>query len=176
MTVDTGGIDTLLSKLERAEQQLPARLAQKAQDQAVNITDSAKALVYQQGLRYRDGQIANSLHPYAAQTEGGVTFGVETNDEVAVYQELGTGPVGTAAGYPGEGAMNRPIARKSKGWTYWSDDVAAQRAEEQPDGGEANGFVFTEGVPAKAFMHNGMMQEKEDALRAIQDVIKELYD
>lgn len=157
----------------------------KAAEKAANvITGNAKANVYGNGLRYVDGMIRDSLFPVSWLTDGHINFGVGTNNMVTIYHEEGTGPVGTMAGYPGDpfldmpigtrhGPANGEVSRRDEGWRYWSDEVAAMRseAEELSDGQEPNGWVYTEGVPPKAFMFTALdanaEKQTENVLKAL---------
>ena len=170
--VDASGLARLEAKLERLASGMDERLTQAVKQSAARITGTAKGLVYQNGLRYVDGMIRDSLQPVVNVEPDKVEVGVETHLDVAVYHELGTGPVGKKKGYPREAYLDQPVSRRSTGWTYYSEDVAAQRAEADSDG-EKNGFVYTRGVPPKAFMHNALMQRKEKEARAIQKALME---
>ncbi len=171
--VDSSGLGALDAKLERLAEGLQERLQKAAKQGAERITAVAKGNVYQNGLKYADGSIRDSLRAYTSSDgDNSITLGVETDLDIAVYHELGTGPVGTAAGYPGEGNLDQPISRRSTGWTYYSSDVAQQRKESaegtESEEGTENGFVYTRGVPAKAFMHNGLMQTKDGVTKMMQ--------
>lgn len=163
LTVKKDGLSALKNRmLTMADAERGLKAAEKA---ANVITGNAKANVYGNGLRYVDGMIRDSLFPVSSLEDGHLSFGVGTNNMVAIYHEMGTGPVGTVAGYPGEpfldspigtrhGAANGEVSRRDDGWRYWSDEVAAMRSEvkELSDDQEPNGWVYTEGVPPKAFM------------------------
>lgn len=173
MNVTLKGFDGLSAKLKGLSSGATERMMPVCKQLAEDITETAKGLVYQDGLQYQDGAIRDSLHGYAQQEDGEIKFGVKTDLDIAIYHEMGTGPVGTAAGYPGEGESDIPISRRSTGWTYWSDQIAAQRAAEGGEDAEPNGYVYTEGVPPKAFMYNAVLQNKEDAQKALADAIRE---
>gem|GEM_PF-2229900 len=183
MEVDLSALMQLEQKLERLQSGAMERLEQAAKQSAARITGTAKGLVYQDGLKHVDGAIQDSLRPYSSVEDGVVQTGVETSLDIAVYHEMGTGPVGTAAGYPGEEYLDQPVARRSTGWTYWSDDVQAQRIEDLEDTygpgsmtAPPNGFVYTEGVPPKAFMHNAVMQRREIERKALQKALMEVEE
>lgn len=176
LTFDMGGLKALAKKFEGMAN-LDAGVRQ-AKDSADDITRKAQSMVYRPKLlTQRDGAIKESLYPIVESDGSSISFGVGTNNLVAIYHELGTGPVGTAAGYPGEGMTDEPIARKSKGWTYWSDAVYQKRLDDLYDSAgtytvlpqETNGFVYTEGVPPKAFMFNAVLNNVE---RETQKVVK----
>jgi hypothetical protein len=165
--VDSSGLGALDAKLERLAEGLQERLQKAAKQGAERITAAAQGNVYQNGLKFEDGMIRDSLQPVVSVEPDKVQVGVETQLDVAVYHELGTGPVGTAAGYPGEEYLDQPVARRSTGWTLFSEDAADQRAAADPDG-KNSGFVYTEGVAPKAFMHNALMQNKEAVAKMMQ--------
>lgn len=185
MKVELKGFDSLSAKLKGLSGGAAERMMPVCKQLAEDITSDAKGLVYQDGLQYQDGAIRDSLHSYAQQEDGEIKFGVKTENEIAIYHEMGTGPVGTAEGYPGEGESDTPITRRSTGWTYYSEQAAAARSGIQP--GEDRSFdsfddyvnfhraafVYTEGVPPKAFMYNAVLQNKEDARKALADAIRE---
>ena len=178
--MDSSGLGALEAKLEQLAGGLQERLQKAAKQGAERITAAAQGNVYQNGLKYEDGSIRDSLQAYTSVDEDSITVGVETGLDIAVYHELGTGPVGTQAGYPGEEYLDQPVARRSTGWTYYSEDVATQRSGIDPGADRSfdsfgdyqdwkkSGFVYTEGVAPKAFMHNAVMQNKDAVAKALQ--------
>ena len=188
MEVDLSALMQLEQKLERLQSGAMERLEQAAKQSAARITGTAKGLVYQDGLKHVDGAIQDSLRPYSSVEDGVVQTGVETSLDIAVYHEMGTGPVGTAAGYPGEEYLDQPVARRSTGWTYYSEDMATQRSGIDPGEDRSfdsfddyytwkhSGFVYTEGVPPKAFMHNAVMQRREIEMKALQKALMEVEE
>lgn len=173
VTVKKTQLEALSSRLGDLAKQAPEKLERACAPLAEDMTVTAKGLVYQNGLAYRDGAIRDSLHGFTQREGDQICLGVRTALDIAIYHEMGTGPVGTAAGYPGEAQLSTPVVRRSSGWTYWSREVQEQRAAEQGGGQEANGFVYTEGVPPKAFMHNALLQHKEEAAAALTSLIRE---
>lgn len=190
--VDVRGMGDLSARLERLGKEFPARLEPVCAALAQDITATAKGMVYQNGLTHQDGAIRDSLHGFAKRDGDTISFGVKTGLDIAIYHEMGTGPVGTAAGYPGEGGLDQPVARRSTGWVYWSDDLPDEEVEKRTGltlgknrsldsiqdaltfTEAKSGFVYTEGVPPKAFMHNAVMQNKEDAVRELALAVKEV--
>lgn len=179
LTVKKDGLEDLKSKLLTMAD---AERGLKAAERAANIvTGNAKGNVYTNGLTYVDGMIRDSLFPVSGMEDGHISFGVGTNNMVAIYHEMGTGPVGTSAGYPGEpfldvpigtrhGPANGEVSRRDTGWTYWSDEVVATRSAETAEDGEEqepNGYVYTEGVPPKAFMFNALNANAEKQTEAV---------
>lgn len=165
--MDTSGVNRLAVKLEKLGDEFESRLYEFAKDEANTMRDYARSLVYGPHLRYVNGETADSIHEYAEQTEEGISFGSVTNNLRTIYHELGTGPVGTAAGYPGEENVDAPIVRRSTPWTYWSDSIPTA------DGGRRSGFVETEGVPPKGFMHAATVMEMPEAERMVLELLKE---
>lgn len=170
---DTSGLGALSAKLEKLADAQRGKLQRAAQQSAERIVAAAKGNVYQNGLHYVDGMIRDSLEPVVSADEDSISVGVKTDLDIAVYHELGTGPVGTAAGYPGDAYLDKPVVRRSDGWAYYSEGVAQKRAAEAGEGEAKNGFVYTRGVPPKAFMHTGLMQTKNGVTRALQAALME---
>lgn len=171
VTVQTGELEVLSRRLGALARRAPEKLERACAPLAEDMTATAKGLVYQNGLTYQDGAIRDSLHGFVQREGDQISLGVRTALDIAIYHEMGTGPVGTAAGHPGEGNLSAPVVRRSTGWTYWSREVQEQRAAEQ--GGEATGFVYTEGVRPKAFLHNALLQHKEEAAQTLTGLIRE---
>lgn len=202
--VDSSGLGKLAAKLEKLATGAQERLQRPAKQGADRIVATAKGNVYQNGLHYVDGSIRDSLRAYTASDGESVTVGVETDLDIAVFHELGTGPVGTEAGYAGEEYLDRPVARRSDGWTYYSEHAAARdlpdtiqfgknkgkarkghKDIEEPGEDRSfssydayiewknSGFVYTEGVPPKAFMHNALMQNKDAVTKLLQKAAME---
>lgn len=186
--VKVQGLDALVNRLARLERGIPAKLEQTCAACANDITAAAQGLVYQDELTFQDGRIRDSLQSYVRKEGARISFGVSTNYPVAIYHEMGTGPVGTAAGYPGEPLLDGPVARRSDGWVYWSAEAAEERSGVRPGPDYSfsdmqsyfayrnAGFVYTEGVPPKAFMHNGLMQNRDDALKRLAAAAKEALE
>lgn len=167
VNVDTSGVNQLLARLENLGDEFEDRLFQLAQQASENMRGTAQGLVYGPHLRYQTGETGQNIDAYAERTEDGIAFGTSTRNLRTIYHELGTGPVGTAAGYPGEADLDEPVVRRSTPWSYWSDDIPAD------DGTHHSGFVTTEGTPPKAFMHQATMMELPEAERMVADLIKE---
>lgn len=163
---DTSGVNRLIAKLENLGS-IDDALLPIAKREAENMRSTAQGMVYL-AIRYETGETGDSIDPYVEQSEDGVSFGTHTRNLRTIYHELGTGPVGTAAGYPGAANLDQPIVRRSTAWKYWSDSIPTE------DGGTRSGFVKTEGVRPKAFMHSATMQERANAERAVSTAIKEL--
>lgn len=190
MNVTLKGFDSLSAKLKGLSSGATERMMPVCKQLAEDITNDAKRLVYQDGLQYQDGAIRDSLHGYAQQEDGEIKFGVKTDLDIAIYHEMGTGPVGTAEGYPGEEDSDDFITRRSTGWTYYTNNMPVEKIEKRTgltigaDGSldsiqdallwsKSSHFVYTEGVPPKAFMHNAVLRGKEDARKALADAIRE---
>lgn len=178
LTFDMGGLKALAKKFEGMAD-LDAGVRQ-AKESAKTMTRKAQSMVYRpELLTQRDGAIKESLHPIVETDGSSISFGVETNNLVAIYHELGTGPVGTAAGYPGEGMTDEPIVRRSSPWVYWSKEAAKKNSKIDPGGNDEfsdmqsyfeykhAGFVTTSGVPPKAFMFNAVLDNVEQETQKV---------
>ena len=107
MNVTLKGFDGLSAKLKGLSSGATERMMPVCKQLAEDITETAKGLVYQDGLQYQDGAIRDSLHGYAQQEDGEIKFGVKTDLDIANYHEMGTGPVGTGERYPHLPALHR---------------------------------------------------------------------
>lgn len=182
---DSSGVNRLAARLESLSAEVDERMMRVAKQEAENMLATAKATVYGPYLQKETGETADSLHEYVERTKEGVAFGVSTDSLRTIYHEMGTGPVGTEAGYPGESNVDEPIVRRSTAWYYWAEDIAKERSGINP--GEEHefssmqeyfefqqgGFVKTEGVPPKAFIHNAVMEGMVEAEEAIQAELEE---
>lgn len=156
--VTTSGFETLISAMERSPDQLQRNLIQKAHKLAEQVAGQTR-----QGAHPGPtGQLRRSVESYVEQNGDQIEFGVKSNYPVFAYFEFGTGPVGSRTGHPMDGELG--ISRRPDGWTYWSDQVQAQRQGENPD---ATGYVYTEGVPAEAPMYNAAQASREEILAAL---------
>lgn len=163
---DTSGVNRLLARLENVSDNFDEQLLQAGKQCAENMRKTAQGIVYGPNLRHETGETGDSIAPYTTQTEDMVSFGISTRNLRTIYHEMGTGPVGTAAGYPGEADVDSPIVRRSTAWSFWSDSIPVE------GGGVRSGFVKTEGVPPKAFMHNAVMQETPEAERVVRNTLE----
>lgn len=161
--VDSSGVNRLVAMLGELENGIDDRLLPLCTEMATKMSRNAAQHVYGPDpfLEYVTGETGDSIYPYVEQTENGIDFGVYTDNLRTIYHEMGTGPIGTEAGYPGENDVDEPIVRRSTAWSYWSDSIPTA------EGDTRSGFVTTEGVPPKAFMH----QATEEMLILAEDEI-----
>ncbi|MCC8064164.1 MAG: HK97 gp10 family phage protein [Clostridiales bacterium] len=106
-----------------------------------------------EGAPVQDGQLRESLKAYTTREGDVIEGGVHSTLPHAIYQEMGTGPVGDANPHPLENELHP--ARTAEGWTYQSAEVAAQRGEAYVKD-EKGGYVYTEGVPARGYLYNAI--------------------
>ncbi|MCD8381546.1 MAG: hypothetical protein LUC30_01305 [Clostridiales bacterium] len=167
MGVSVTGFDSLLSAIENSPDELGRKTAVKAAKLAEQVAGQAR-----QGALVDSGRLRNSLERYVEAHGDTVEGGVKSSYPPAIYHELGTGPVGAASGHPMAGEMG--VNYSPSGWTYWSDEVAAQRGTDAA--GKENGFVYTEGVPAKAFMHNALTASEDAILEQLGAAVTEVFE
>lgn len=165
MKVEVTGLDELMRMLETAPEALEEAVAQKAAELAEQVAGAARDRAPED-----TGRLRNSIESFVERpTPGTVTGGARSSYPPAIYHEFGTGPVGSAHPHPKAGELG--ITHRPDGWVYWSEDVAQSR---EPDSsGEANGFVYTEGVPAKAFLYNAITALEEEILDGLGAVAEE---
>ncbi|MCD7881074.1 MAG: HK97 gp10 family phage protein [Clostridiales bacterium] len=167
MGVSLTGFDSFLSTIENSPDELGRKTALKAAKLAEQIAGQARA-----GAPVDSGRLRNSLESYVETHGDTVEGGVKSSYPPAIYHELGTGPVGAASGHPMAGEMG--VNYSPDGWVYWSDEVAAQRGTDAE--GQENGFVYTQGVPAKAFMHNALTASEDAILEQLGAGITEVLE
>ncbi|MCD8190339.1 MAG: hypothetical protein LUD78_09015 [Clostridiales bacterium] len=184
-TVQIDGLDELTVKLERLQNGIPQEVRDACWDSAERMEREAKSHVYD-GLTYQDGMIRDSIHALMTERETSISFGIFTDLDIAIYHEMGTGPVGTAAGYPGEDQIDRPISRRADGWQYYDESAVGQplpdtiqfgkhKGEQRnPPGQVSNGLIYTEGVKPRAFMYNAVNNLKDAAGEEILDALMEV--
>lgn len=154
--VDSSGVNRLLARMEKLDSpEFLEKLVRKSVESAENARTTAQSIVYGPYLHYETGETGDKIEPYTQQTEESISFGISTNNLRTIYHEMGTGPVGMSAGYPGEELLDQPIAWRTTPWTG-------------PFGG------LNEGVPPKAFMHNAMEMEREAADLFISEMLEEV--
>ncbi|MCD7886211.1 MAG: hypothetical protein LUG44_01115 [Clostridiales bacterium] len=153
MKMDITGLGQLTTRLEKLQGGIPDRVVRACSDSAQAMEKEAKNHVYD-GLTYQDGMIRDSIHAYCDAGEDKVDFGIETNLDVAIYQEMGTGPTGEAAGYPGEAQLDTPIGYTVDGW-----DSAGYHPGPN------------KGVKPQAFMYNAVNRLKDAAGEEILDAM-----
>lgn len=173
-TVQIDGLSELTAKLEQLQNGIPQEVRDACWDSAEKMEREAKSHVYD-GLTYQDGMIRDSIHAIMTERETSISFGIFTDLDIAIYHEMGTGPVGTAAGYPGEGELDTPVSRRADGWVYQSEEVAAQRGEEYVKN-EKGGHVYTEGVKPQAFMYNAAQTLQDAILETLADAAGEVFE
>lgn len=160
------GFDALLRDLAASPDRLTRATIRTAQRLAQQVAGQAR-----QGAPVDEGRLRNSIEAYVEVHGEEIEGGAKTSYPPAVYHEFGTGPVGEAHGHPMDGALG--IARRPDGWVYWSDRAAAGRAPETD--GEINGFVYTEGVPARAFLYRALAASEEEIAAALAANVTEVF-
>ncbi|MDB1104750.1 hypothetical protein FAM23282_01436 [Lentilactobacillus parabuchneri] len=91
------GTDSLMHKLEL----MPAKLNNALWDanfKIVQVADQAAVRELQSSIKHSSGELANSLkYEVMENTDGAVVGRLWSDDPVAIYRELGTGPAGEAS-------------------------------------------------------------------------------
>lgn len=159
------GFDELLSVFKASPDAMTRATLQKSRKLAEKVAGRAR-----NGAPVRYGRLRNSIVSYTESHGDQIEGGARTDYLPAIYHEFGTGPVGEASGYPAQISIDyRP-----DGWTYQSADVAAQRGEEYVPN-EKGGYVYTEGVPARAFMYNAITSMEGEITAVLGDVVTEVF-
>lgn len=159
------GFDELIFTLKVAPDALTRKVMQKSRVLAEKVAGRARS-----GAPVRYGQLRNSIVSYLEVHGAELEGGARTDYLPAIYHELGTGPVGEASGYPAPFS----VAHRPDGWRYQSAEAAAQRGEEYVPG-KKGGWVYTEGVPAKAFMYRAITSMDEEIGHTLGDAVTEVF-
>lgn len=168
MSASDTGFDALIRSLSQAPDRLERKTLITARRLAEKVAGKARA-----GAPVNEGRLRSSIQGYVEVRGTEIEGGAKTSYPPAIYHEFGTGPVGEASGYPGKELASGPIAYRPDGWTYWSDEAAAER--EPQKNGQPNGFVFTRGVPAKAFMYNALAGTGDEIVAALGEAALEVF-
>ncbi|MCD8142022.1 MAG: HK97 gp10 family phage protein [Clostridiales bacterium] len=166
MGVSVSGFDALISALEQSPDRLQRDIVIRADKIAERIAAQAR-----EGAPVQNGQLRNSLKSYVEVHGDQVEGGVKTDYAPAIYHEFGTGPVGDENPRPQAGELG--ISHRPDGWVYQSEEAAAMRGEEYVEN-EKGGYVYTEGVPAKAFMHNALTANEDAILESLGGALEEV--
>lgn len=167
--MDSSGVNRLAARMEALEERFAPELEQLAKQNADNIRGTVQGLVYGQFLHKKTGETGQSIDPYLSINQDSISFGISTRNMRTVYHEMGTGPKGTEAGYPGEEFVDAPIVRRSTPWKYFDPNAGLN-----PDGTPKGAFIQTEGVPPKAFMHTATQMEREPSQKAVAKLMEDL--
>lgn len=182
MSVSMTGFDTLIKSIEDSPDKLQRKTILKARKLAEKIAGKARA-----GAPVKDGRLRNSLNAYVEVNGDQIEGGVRSSYSPAIYHEFGTGPVGEMSDYPGKASMKGPLTYSPDGWVYYSDEVKGQPLPEtiqfgkhkgelrDPPGQISNGYVYTEGVPARAFMYNALVSTEDEITASLGDCITEVF-
>ncbi|MCC8076238.1 MAG: HK97 gp10 family phage protein [Clostridiales bacterium] len=156
MKMDITGLGQLTARLEKLQGGIPDRVVRACSDSANKMEGEAKSHAYD-GIKQIDDTITDSIHALCENKGDSVEFGIFTDSEVAIYQEMGTGPRGEAAGYPGEPYLDAPIGYTVEGW----DNKAHHPGPNK-------------GVKPQAFMYNAVNRLKDAAGEEILDAVMEV--
>lgn len=165
--VELSGFDELIALLEESPDALTDAVEQKAAALADEVTGAARL-----GAPSSSGRLRNSIQSFVEREGDTIRGGARTDYLPAIYHEFGTGPVGDAHPHPKDGELG--ITRRPDGWVYWSDEAADNRAP--GENGERNGFVYTRGVPAKAFLYNSITACEEHIVKELGATVEEVFN
>ncbi|MCD8368257.1 MAG: HK97 gp10 family phage protein [Clostridiales bacterium] len=167
MGVSVSGFDALISALEQSPDKLQRATVTRAAKLAEQVAAQAR-----EGAPVKNGQLRNSLKSYVEAHGDQIEGGVKTDYAPAIYHEFGTGPVGDENPHPQAAELG--ISHRPDGWVYQSEEVAAMRGEEYVEN-EKGGYVYTEGVPAKAFMYNALTANEDAILESLGAAVEEVF-
>lgn len=162
--IELKGFDRFVADIEDSPDKLERSVMLRARKLAEQVAGQAR-----QGAPVEDGRLRNSLQSFTEERNGEIVGGVRTSYDIAIFHELGTGPVGNANPHPAEATLKPK--RRPNGWTYWSDEVARERGPDEQ--GTLNGFVYTKGIPAKAFMYNALKASEDAIMLSLEGAIEE---
>lgn len=165
--IELKGFDRFIADLEACPDKLERSVMLRARKLADQVAGQAR-----QGAPVADGRLRNSLQSFTESRDGEIVGGVRTDYDIAIFHELGTGPVGNANPHPAESELHPK--RRPNGWTFWSDKAARER--EPDENGNRNGFVYTKGIPAKAFMYNALRASEDEILASLCGALEEAMD
>lgn len=161
------GLDSLLKQIDKSPGRMTSELEKRARRMATKLAGAARA-----GVPVDEGHLRNSIQGFAQRDGDDVTAGARTNYDVAIYHEFGTGPVGEARNHPLAAELG--ITHVSEGWVYQSEKVAAARGEEYIKDVKG-GHVYTEGVPARAFMYNAGVALEDEIMEEFGAAVTEVF-
>lgn len=182
MGVSVTGFDALLKSIEESPDKLKRQTILKARKLAEDVAGKAR-----RGAPVKDGRLRNSLKAFVEVDGDKITGGVRTDYAPAIYHELGTGPVGKASNYPGQTEMQEPPKYRVNGWWYYSEEMKGQPLPDtikfgkhkgeprDPPGQISDGLVYTEGVPAKAYMYNALVATEDEIMAGLGECITEVF-
>ena len=173
MSVNVTGFDALLKDIKESPDRLQRATIAKAHKLAEQVAGQAR-----QGAPVGEGRLRNSIHSFVKVNGDTVEGGAATGYAPAIYHEFGTGPVGDEHPHPMDGELG--ITRRPDGWKYQSAEVAVERGEEfvpYIKGVQAGkgGYVYTEGVPAKAFMYNALVANEDKIMEELGASVTEVF-
>lgn len=115
------------------------------------------------------GELLSSIHSeYVSSQEGGAIFAVVADSDHAMFVEFGTGQMGMDASYPHE-------LPAGVSWDYATGKTIRQNAVTgryywfYP--GKDGKWHYTEGMPARPFMHNTSME----LIKIVTNTAKEVF-
>ena len=158
--------DGLIRAFRTAPDKLSREVMQKSLTLAEKVAGRAR-----DGAPVNQGRLRNSIMSYTQADGDVIEGGARTDYAPAIYQEFGTGPVGAESGYPDS---NMTITYRPDGWVYQSEEVARMRGEEYVPN-ESGGYVYTRGVPAKAFMYNAITSMEDQILSQLGEAALEVF-
>lgn len=137
----------------QSPQELIKALAQKAELHAKTLTQ--QTISGTPTGKFNGGRTKDSIKPFVEIKGDVLSGGTRSEYPNAIYQEFGTGPVGEAAGYPGEVPG---IAYVAKGWSWYSGEEGQQIKADLYGGSkdDYSPWTGTMGQPPKAMFHNAI--------------------
>lgn len=159
------------AQLKRSPEQLMGSLIQKANRHAEALAGAVRA-----GTPVGEvagGRTRQSIQGFVRVEGDTLTGGARSDYPVAWFQEFGTGPVASAAGYPGD----TQVPHVQEGW-WWPSGEEGQRIKAERHGGEPEDyseFTYTEGQPPKAMFHNAIEAYGDKIAEDFGETVMEVF-
>ncbi len=185
--VNMTGLEGITIWPEKLGGGVPKAVVKACRESADKLETEAREHVYD-GITQRTNAISESIHAYCENKGNSVEFGIGTELDYAIYHEMGTGPVGDAAGYPGEPELDQPVSRVKEGWWYYDESAVGQPLPDtiqfgkhkgerrEPPGQVSNGLIYTEGVKPQAFMYNAAQTLQDAIVETIAEAAGEVFE
>lgn len=158
-------------QIKDSPEKLLSALVKKAETHAENLTGRTR-----EGTpmgKHNGGATRENIKAFV-EVEGDVLSGGTRSDYPnVIYQEFGTGPIGEAAGYPGEVPG---IAYTIKGWSWYAGEEG-QQIKADLHGGSKDDYspwTGTMGQPPKAMFHNAIQSYGDKIMEDFGETVLEV--
>ena len=147
------GLDAYIDKFTKSPEKLIENIRKKALKLSEDLAGKQRM-----NCPVETGALRESIETFLERDGDTITAGTRTNNEYALYVEMGTGPAGDRNGHPLDKELG--VVRKTEKWKVHVPGV---------------GYRYTEGQAAQPFMYTGMKEMESEITNELGSAVTEVF-